>query len=135
MIAPMKRFLAFLASALASGAVQAQMECRTDPKDPGLEFFVQRGAKTMEFRGKRPDQNLGGACVLTLDCTIRGTPSVIDYMIMPQHAGDAPAVWNIRRVYFGFLEGGEQSCAVIATSDPRPPLAVPPPFIRQPKKN
>jgi hypothetical protein len=135
MSAPMKRFLAFLASALASGAVQAQMECRTDPKDPGLEFFVQRGAKTMEFRGKRPDQNLGRACVLTLDCTIRGTPSVIDYMIMPQHAGDPPAVWNIRRVYFGFLEGGEQSCAVIATSEPRPPLAVPPPFIRQPKKN
>jgi hypothetical protein len=131
----MKLVPAFLAAALASGAVEAQMECRTDPKDPALKFFVQAGSRTMEFRGKRPDQNLGRSCVLTLDCAIRGTPSIIDYMIMPQSAGDPPAVWNIRRVYFRFIEGGEQSCAVIATSDPRPPLAVPPPFIRQPKKN
>ena len=131
----MKPSLAFLAAVLASGAVQAQMECRTDPKDPALEFFVQAGSRTMEFRGKRPDQNLGRSCVLTLDCAIKGTPSIIDYMILPQRAGDPPMVWNIRRVYFSFLEGGQQNCAVIATSDPRPPLAVPPPFIRQPKKN
>ena len=131
----MKFFLPVLAAALASGAVEAQMECRTDPKDPALEFLVQAGSRTMEFRGKRPDQNLGRSCVLTLDCAIRGTPSIIDYMILPQRAGDPPAVWNIRRVYFSFVEGGEQSCAVIATSDPRPPLAEPPPFIRQPKKN
>ena len=73
--------------------------------------------------------------MLSLDCTVRGTPSEIDYFIMPQRAGDPPAVWNIRRVYFKFQEGGEQTCRVTATSDPRPPLAVPPPFIRTPKKN
>ena len=61
--------------------------------------------------------------------------AVIDYRIMPQRAGDPPAVWNIRSVYFSFVEGGEQGCEVTATSDPRPPLAEPPPFIRKPKKN
>ena len=106
-----------------------------DPASPDLEFVPKPGARTIEFRGRRPDRNLGRSCVLTLDCTVRGTPGVIDYLIMPQRAGDPPAVWNIRRVYFRFLEGGEQSCAVTATSDPRPPLAEPPPFIRQPKKN
>lgn len=131
----MKRILAFLAVLVASGLAPAQMECRTDPQSPALEFFAQPGGRTLEFRGKRPDQNLGRACVLTLDCTVRGSTKTIDYMIMPQHAGDSPAVWNIRRVYFKFEEGGEQSCAVTATSDPRPPLAEPPPFIRQPKKN
>jgi hypothetical protein len=131
----MTRLAAFFAAALASGAVYAQMECRTDPQNPALEFFAQPGSRTLEFRGKRPDQNLGRACVLTLDCAVRGSPKTIDYMIMPQRAGDPPAVWNIRRVYFEFEEGGKQSCAVTATSDPRPPLAEPPPFIRQPKKN
>ena len=131
----MKRILAFLTVLVAPGLAQAQMECRTDPQSPALEFFAQPGGRTLEFRGKRPDQNLGRACVLTLDCTIRGSTKTIDYMILPQHAGDPPAVWNIRRVYFKFEEGGEQSCAVTATSDPRPPLAEPPPFIRQPKKN
>ena len=33
-----------------------------------------------------------------------------------------------------FLRAFENS-AVTATSEPRPPMAVPPPFIRQPKKN
>ena len=131
----MKRILAFLAVLVAAGLAQAQMECRTDPQSPALEFFAQPGGRTLEFRGKRPDQNLGRACVLTLDCTVRGSTKTIDYLILPQHAGDLPAVWNIRRVYFKFEEGGEQSCAVTATSDPRPPLAEPPPFIRQPKKN
>ena len=131
----MMRVAAFLAAALASGAVVAQMECRTDPQNPALEFFAQPGGRTLEFRGKRPDQNLGRSCVLTLDCAVKGSPKTIDYMIMPQHAGDPPAVWNIRRVYLEFEEGGKQSCAVIASSDPRPPLAEPPPFIRQPKKN
>ena len=120
---------------LAPALVQAQMECRTDPQNPALEFFAQPGGRTLEFRGKRPDQSLGRTCVLTLDCKVRGSPKVVDYMIMPQRAGDPPAVWNIRRVYFEFEEGGKQSCAVTATSDPRPPLAEPPPFIRQPKKN
>lgn len=131
----MKRILAFLPVLVAPGLAQAQMECRTDPQSPALEFFAQPGGRTLEFRGKRPEQNLGRTCVLTLDCTVRGSAKTIDYLILPQHAGDPPAVWNIRRVYFKFEEGGEQSCAVTATSDPRPPLAEPPPFIRQPKKN
>ena len=74
-------------------------------------------------------------CIRDSNCTVRGVPSTVDYLIIPQRAGDPPAVWNIRRVYFKYLEGGEQSCAVTATSDPRPPLPVPPPFIRTPKKN
>ncbi|MGH8675507.1 MAG: hypothetical protein ACREVG_14500 [Burkholderiales bacterium] len=131
----MTRPLAFLAALLATGSVQAQLECRADPQDPGLEFAAQTGGRTLEFRGKRPDRELGRSCVLTLDCTLRGSPKVIDYLILPQRAGDPPAVWNIRRVVFRFEEGGEQSCAVTATSDPRPPLAEPPPFIRRPKKN
>lgn len=131
----MTRTFVFLAALLIAGSAQAQMECRTDPQSPDLEFVPQAGSRTIVFRGKRPDRELGRACVLTLNCTLRGTPSVVDYFIMPQHAGDPPAVWNIRRVYFKYLEGGEQSCAVTATSDPRPPLPVPPPFIRTPKKN
>jgi len=131
----MTRTLLFLAALLIAGAVQAQMECRTDPASPDLEFVPQAGSRTIVFRGKRPDLELGRACVLTLNCTLRGVPNTVDYLIIPQRAGDPPAVWNIRRVYFKYLEGGEQSCTVIATSDPRPPLAVPPPFIRTPKKN
>ena len=131
----MTRILVFLAALLVAGAVQAQMECRTDPQSPDLEFVPQAGTRTLVFRGKRPDRELGRACVLTLNCTLRGVPNTFDYLIIPQRAGDPPAVWNIRRVYFKYLEGGEQSCAVTATSDPRPPLPVPPPFIRTPKKN
>ena len=131
----MTRLAAFLVALLAAASARGQMECRTDPQDPGLEFTAQRGGRTLEFRGRRPDRELGRSCILTLDCTVRGSPKVIDYMITAQRAGDPPAVWNIRRVYFGFEEGGEQSCAVTATSDPRPPLAEPPPFIRRPKKN
>ena len=131
----MKRLPAFVCAVIACGAVHAQMECRTDPQNPALEFFAQPGGRTLEFRGKRPEQNLGRTCVLTLDCAVRGAPKTIDYLILPQRAGDPPAVWNIRRVYFEFEEGGKQSCAVLASSDPRPPLAEPPPFIRQPKKN
>lgn len=131
----MTRILPVLAALIAPGLAQAQMECRTDPQSPALQFFAQPGGRTLEFRGKRPDQNLGQACVLTLDCTVRGSTKVIDYMIMPLHAGDPPAVRDIRRVYFEFEEGTKQSCAVTASSDPRPPLAEPPPFIRQPKKN
>jgi len=131
----MKRFAALLAALLAFGAAQAQMECRTDPQSPDLEFAVGAGGATLEFRGKRPDRGLGKSCVLTLDCIVRGSPKVIDYFIMPQHAGDPPAVWNIRRVHLRFEEGGEQSCRVTATSEPHPPLAEPPPFIRRPRKN
>jgi hypothetical protein len=131
----MKRILVFAAVLLATGSAHAQMECRTDPQSPDLEFVPQVGGRTLLFRGKRPDRGLARSCVLTLDCTLRGQPSTVDYLIIPLRAGDPPAVWNIRRVYFKYLEGGEQSCVVTATSDPRPPLAVPPPFVRQPKKN
>jgi hypothetical protein len=131
----MKRTLTLVAMLLATGSVQAQMECRADPQSPDLEFVPQAGGRTLEFRGKRPDRGLARSCVLTLNCTLRGVPNTVDYLIIPQRAGDPPAVWNIRRVYFKYLEGGEQTCTVTATSDPRPPLAVPPPFIRTPKKN
>ena len=73
--------------------------------------------------------------MLSLDCKVRGTPNVIDYFVMPQRAGDPPAVWDIRAVTFRYVEGGEQKCNVTATSDPRPPMAEPPPFIRRPKKS
>ena len=131
----MTRTLVFLVTLLVASSVQAQMECRTDPQSPDLEFIPQAGSRTLVFRGKRPDRELGRACVLTLNCTLRGVPNTFDYLIIPQRAGDPPAVWNIRRVYFKYLEGGEQSCVVTATSDPRPPLPVPPPFVRAPKKN
>ena len=131
----MTRTVTLVAMLLATASAQAQMECRADPQDAGLEFSTQAGGRTLVFRGKRPDRELGRSCVLSLDCTVRGTPSEIDYFIMPQRAGDPPAVWNIRRVYFKFQEGGEQTCRVTATSDPRPPLPVPPPFIRTPRKN
>ena len=131
----MKRTLVFLAPLLVVGAAHAQMECRTDPQSPDLEFVPQAGSRTLVFRGKRPDRELGRTCVLTLDCTLRGVPTTFDYLIIPQRAGDPPAVWNIRRVYFKYFEGRDQSCAVTATSDPRPPLPVPPPFVRTPKKN
>lgn len=111
-------------------AVHAQTECRTDPQSPDLQFSAQAGGRTLEFRSRG-----GGACVLTLDCTLRGTPRAIDYFMMPQRAGDPPAVWNIRSVRFAFEGGGEQNCNVSATSEPRPPLAEPPPFIRRPRKN
>ena len=131
----MTRTFVFLAALLIAGSAQAQMECRTDPQSPDLEFVPQVGGRTLEFRGKRPDRGLARSCVLTLDCTLRGQPNTVDYLIIPLRAGDPPAVWNIRRVYFKYLEGGEQSCVVTATSDPRPPLAVPPPFVRRPKNH
>ena len=131
----MKRLVAFVGAVLASATVSAQMECRTSPQDPDLEFSAQAGGRTLEFRGKSAARNLGRSCALALDCTVRGTPNVIDYFVMPQRAGDPPAVWDIRSVTFRYVEGGEQKCSVTATSDPRPPLAEPPPFIRKPKKN
>src|SRR5688500_12808968 len=131
----MTRTLVFLATLLVARALQAQMECRTDPQSPDLEFVPQAGTRTLVFRGKRPDRELGRARVLTANYTQRGVPGTCDYLRIPPRAGDPPAVWNTRRVYFKYLEGGDQSCAVTATSDPRPPLPVPPPFIRTPKKN
>ena len=130
----MKRSCACFAALLVAGTVQAQMECRTDPQSADLQFAVSADGKALEFRGKRPDRNLGKSCSLTLDCTVRGLPSLIDYFIMPQRAGDPPAVWNIRSVHFKFAGGGEQDCLVTATSDPRAPLAEPPPFIRMTRK-
>jgi hypothetical protein len=131
----MMRFALFAAALSVACAAHAQTECRTDPQSPDLEFVPHPGARTLEFRGKRPDRGLSGVCVLTLDCTLRGLPKLVDYFILPQRAGDPPAVWNIRSVRIAFEEGGEQRCNVTATSEPRPPLAEPPPFIRRPKKN
>lgn len=125
----MTRALVLLLSSLAFAA-QAQTECRSDPQSPELQFSAQAGGRTLEFRGRG-----GGACVLMLDCMLRGSPEAIDYFVMPRRAGDPPAVWDIRSARFRFVEGGEQSCNVTATSEPRPPLAEPPPFIRRPKKN
>ena len=99
----MRQTLVFLATLLVVGAAQAQMECRTDPQSPDLEFIPQAGSRTLVFRGKRPDRELGRTCVLTLDCTLRGVPTTFDYLIIPQRAGDPPAVWNIRRVYFKYF--------------------------------
>src|SRR4029079_13296001 len=96
-------------------AVHAQTECRADPHDPALEFFAHPGGRTLEFRSQRPAQTLAHTRELALDCVVRGSPSTIDYLIMPQRAGDPPAVWNIRRVDFTFFEGGEQRCGVTAT--------------------
>ena len=130
----MTRSFALCAVFLCAGTAQAQMECRTDPQSADLQFALGAEASTLEFRGKSPDRQLGKACILTLDCTVRQHPSLIDYFIIPQRAGDRPAVWNIRRVHFRFADGGAQDCAVTATSEPRPPLAEPPPFIRQTRK-
>ena len=126
----MIRTALFVAAFFAACAAHAQSECRTDPQSPELQLSAQPGGRTLEFRSRS-----GGVCVLTLDCSLRGSPKVIDYFLMPQRAGDPPAVWNIRSVHFSFEEGGEQRCNVTATSEPRPPLAEPPPFIRRPKKN
>lgn len=131
----MKRWAALLLGAFCCAAsAQAQMECRADPKSADLEFALSADGKALEFRGRRPDRQAGEACVLALDCTVRGHPKLIDYFIIPQRAGDPPAVWNIRRVHFTFLDGGTQDCLVTATSEPRPPLAEPPPFVRQTRK-
>lgn len=130
----MKRSAALIAAFLAAGAAQAQTECRTDPQSADLEFAVSAEGNAIEFRGKRPDRNLGKWCILMLDCKVRGLPTLIDYFIMPQTAGDPPAVWNIRSVHFKFAGGGEQDCRVTATSDPRPAPAEPPPFIRKIRK-
>ncbi|HEX5612590.1 MAG TPA: hypothetical protein VFX67_08035 [Burkholderiales bacterium] len=126
----MTRTLLGLITWFAACAAHAQVECRTNPQSPELQFSARAGGKTLEFRSRA-----GGVCVLTLDCTLRGSPEAIDYFVMPQRAGDPPAVWDIRSARFRFVEGGEQSCNVTATSEPRPPLAEPPPFIRRPKKN
>lgn len=131
----MKRGAALLGAFFCAGIAQAQMECRADPKSADLGFALGAEGNALEFRGKRPDRQLGKACVLALDCTVRQHPKLIDYFIIPQRAGDPPAVWNIRRVHFTFADGGTQDCAVTATSEPRPPLAEPPPFIRQTRKN
>ena len=126
----MTRTILLLIAMFVAGTARAQTECRMDPQSPDLQFSGRPGGKTLEFRSRA-----GGACVLTLDCTLRGSPEAIDYFVMPQRAGDPPAVWDIRSARFRFIEGGEQSCNVTATSEPRPPLAEPPPFIRRPKKN
>ena len=130
----MKRRAALLSVFFCAGTAQAQMECRADPQSADLEFALGAEGNALEFRGKRPQRQLGKACSLTLDCTVSQHPKLIDYFIIPQRAGDPPAVWNIRRVHFRFADGSAQDCVVTATSEPRPPLAEPPPFIRQTRK-
>ena len=130
----MKQRVVLVAAFLAAGTAQAQTECRTDPQSADLEFAVSADGRSLEFRGKRPERGLGKSCSLALDCSVRGLPRVIDYFIMPQRAGEPPAVWNIRSVRFKFADGSGQECAVTATSEPRPPLAEPPPFIRNTRK-
>jgi len=126
--------VALLAGLAAAGGAAAQQECRTDPKDPELEFAVGARGDTLEFRGRNPARGLGKACVLTLDCSVRQPPALVDYFMVPQRAGGPPAVWNIRRVRLAFADGSAQECRVTASSEPRPPLEVPPPFIRNPGK-
>ena len=130
----MKRVAALSAAFLAAGTAQAQTECRTDPQSPDLEFALSADGRALEFRGKRPDRGLGKSCSLTLDCSVRGLPRLIDYFIMPQRAGEPPAVWNIRSVRFRFADGSGQECRVTATSEQHPPPAEPPPFIRKTRK-
>ena len=126
----MKPLAALLCCLLVPGEVAAQLECRTDPQSADLEFAVGTRGDTLEFRGRNPARQLGRACVLTLDCSVRETPALLDYFMMPQRAGDPPAVWNIRRVHLTFADGSAQECRVTASSEPRPPLEAPPPFIR-----
>lgn len=124
----MKHALA-LALLLAAGGAAAQMECRSDPQDPDLAFAPGATGNTIEFRGRNPARRLAGRCALTLDCTLREPPVALDYFIVPRHAGDPPAVWDIRRVRATFAGGGTQECRVTASSEPRPPLPAPPPFV------
>ena len=126
---------AALALALVAGAASAQQECRTDPQDRDLQFGVGVGGRTLEFRGLNAARRLGGTCVLTLDCTLREPPVLVDYFMMPQRAGDAPAVWSIRRVRVTYADRSEQECRITASSEPRPPLAEPPPFIPRSRRN
>ena len=72
----MTRSAIFLAGLLAACCAQAQMECRTNPQDPDLEFSAQAGGRTLEFRGKSAARNLGRSCVLTLNCTEIGRAHV-----------------------------------------------------------
>ena len=130
----MRQWTILIAAYLATGTAQAQTECRTDPRSADLEFAVGADGRSLDFRGKRPDRGLGKSCSLTLDCTVRGLPRLIDYFIMPQRAGELPAVWHIRSVRFKFADGSGQECRVTATSEPHPPPAEPPPFIRTTRK-
>lgn len=126
----MKLRTVLLAGLLAASEATAQLECRTDPQSADLEFAVGARGDSLEFRGRNPARQLGKACVLTLECSVRQPPLRVDYFMMPQRAGDPPAVWNIRRVRLAFADGSEQDCRVTASSEARPPLAAPPPFIR-----
>jgi hypothetical protein len=130
----MKRAVA-LALLLAAGGAAAQMECRTDPRDPDLAFALGATGQAIEFRGRNPARRLVGRCALTLDCTLREPPVALDYFIVPRDAGDAPAVWDIRRVRATFAGGGTQDCRVTASSEPRPPLPEPPPFVPRQRRH
>ena len=130
----MKRAAAALALLFAATHAAAQLECRADPQDKDLQFALAARGEALEFRGRNPARRLGGACVLALDCSVRQPPVALDYFMVPQRAGDPPAVWNIRRVVFSFADGSAQECRVMASSEPRPPLETPPPFIRNSRK-
>jgi hypothetical protein len=130
----MRRAATVLALGLVAGAAGAQQECRTDPQDRDLAFAVGPRGDTLEFHGRNPARGLGRVCTLTLDCTLREPPALVDYFMVPQRAGDPPAVWNIRRVQMTFADRSARECRVTATSEPRPPLAEPPPFVRGSRK-
>lgn len=127
----MMRAAAALALGLAASGAGAQQECRSDPQDGDLAFAVGPRGDTLEFHGRNPARGLGRKCTLTLDCTLREPPVLVDYFMLPQRAGDPPAVWNIRRVQITYADRSAQECRVIATSEPRPPLEEPPPFVRR----
>jgi hypothetical protein len=130
----MRRGAAFFALAFVAASAFAQLECRTDPQDRDLQFAGSAGSDRLEFRGRNPARGLGATCVLTLDCRLAQPAEKLEYFMMPQRAGDPPAVWSIRRVVFRHADGSQQECRVTASSEARPPLEEPPPFIRKDRR-
>lgn len=124
-----------LATLLASGGAAAQMECRTDPRDSDLAFAVGPRGDTLEFRGRNAARQLDRVCVLTLDCTLREPPVLLDYFMRPVRAGESSSVWSIRSIRATYPDKTTQDCIVSATSEPRPRFEEPPPFIPRKRAN
>jgi len=126
---------AVFAMLLASGGAAAQMECRSDPKDPDLAFAAGARGNTLEFSGRNPAPQLARVCVLQLDCTLREPPVLLDYFMRPVRAGELSSVWSIRSVRATFADKTTQECSVTATSEPRPRFEEPPPFVPRKRGN